>query len=293
MKKKILIITGDNLGVANNQIEYDDIKFLKYPVIINDKEYRESEEYTAQYLINRFKKEKVSAHTQALVKGDLIDVIEANKDKYDVIIHVIMGSNMSAATYQMAESVRKEYADIIPIINIDTKQVVSGVGSILIRLTEILQDIDDINDVEKLIKEVIETTYTYLVLPDLNFLYRGGRIGKAKSLMGSLLRIIPIVGLFGEEDNPQMLPIGKARTFSAVNKIIIDNIKSKMKKYNLEKIKLVTLYDTEENKSDALKNLKEQVKNEINFGKMVIGKLRFAEAIHIGPKAWVITFVLR
>jgi len=293
MKKKILIITGDNLGMANNQIEYDDIKFLKYPVIINDKEYRESEEYTAQYLINRFKKEKVSAHTQALVKGDLIAVIEANKDKYDVIIHVLMGSNMSAATFRMSEMVRKEYADIIPIINIDTKQVASGVGSILIRLIEILQDIDDINDVEKLIKEVIETTYTYLVLPDLNFLYRGGRIGKAKSLMGSLLRIIPIVGLFGEEDNPQMLPIGKARTFSAVNKIIIDNIKSKMKKYNLEKIKLVTLYDTEENKSDALQNLKEQVKNEINFEKMVIGKLRFVEAIYLGPKAWVITFALR
>lgn len=293
MKKKILIITGDNLGMANNQIEYDDIKFLKYPVIINDKEYRESEEFTAQYLINRFKKEKISVHSQALVKKDLVEIIEENKDKYDIIIHVVMGSNMSAATFQMAESVKKEYADIIPIINIDTKQVVSGVGSILIRLTEILQDIDDIDDVEKLIKEVIETTYTYLVLPDLNFLYRGGRIGKAKSLMGSLLRIIPIVGLFGEEDNPKMLPIGKARTFSAVNKIIIDNIKSKMKKYNLEKIKLVTLYDTEENKSDALKNLKEQVKNEINFEKMVIGELRFVEAVYLGPKAWVITFVLR
>ncbi len=293
MKKKILIITGDNLGMANNQIEFEDIKFLKYPVIINDKEYRESEEFTAQYLINHFKKEKISVHSQALVKKDLVEVIEENKNKYDIIIHVVMGSNMSAATFQMAELVRKEYADIIPIINIDTKQVVSGVGSILIRLTEILQDIDDINDVEKLIKEVIETTYTYLVLPDLNFLYRGGRIGKAKSLMGSLLRIIPIVGLFGEEDDPKMIPIGKARTFSAVNKIIIDNIKSKMKKYNLEKIKLVTLYDTEENKSDALQNLKEQVKNEINFEKMVIGKLRFVEVVHLGPKAWVITFVLR
>lgn len=58
MKKNILILTGDNLGISNNQIEWKNIEILKYPVIINDREFRESDEYTAQYLIDRFKKRK-------------------------------------------------------------------------------------------------------------------------------------------------------------------------------------------------------------------------------------------
>ena len=293
MKKKILIITGDNLGMANNQIDFEDIKFLKFPVIINDKEYRESDEYTAQYLINRFKKEKVSAHSQALVKGDLVDIIQANKDKYDVIIHVLMGSNMSAATFQMAELVRKEYEDIIPIINIDTKQVVSGVGSNILRLIELLQTSDDMEEIRKKMAEIIKNTFTYLCLPDLNFLYRGGRIGRAKSLLGSVLKIIPVVGLFGDEADSGILPVGKGRTFSAVNKIIIDNIKQKMQKNDVEKIKLITILDAEDNKSLSLKNLKEQIEDELQYEKIIIGHLRFVEAIHVGPDAWLSTFILK
>jgi len=64
MKKKILVIIGDNLGIANDQIGYKDVAFMKFPVMINDEEFKESEEYTAAYLIERFKKEKVTAHTQ-------------------------------------------------------------------------------------------------------------------------------------------------------------------------------------------------------------------------------------
>lgn len=293
MIKKILIITGDNLGMANNQIEYEDIKFLKFPVIINDNEYRESDEYTAQYLINLFKKEKTSAHSQALVKGDLVDIIEANKDKYDVIIHVLMGSNMSTATFQMVESVKKEYENIIPIINIDTKQVASGVGSNILRLIDLLQTYDNMEKIYKKMAEIIKNTFTYLCLPDLNFLYRGGRIGRAKSLLGSVLKIIPVVGLFGDEADSRILPVGKGRTFSAVNKIIIDNIKQKMQKYDVEKIKLITILDAEDNKSLSLKNLKEQIEDELQYERIIIGHLRFVEAIHVGPDAWLSTFILK
>jgi len=62
MKKKILVITGDNLGIANEQIGYKDVAYMKFPVIINDEEYRENEEHTALYLIERFNTRKRRSH---------------------------------------------------------------------------------------------------------------------------------------------------------------------------------------------------------------------------------------
>ena len=84
MDKKILIITADNLGLSKEQIDYPDIEILKFPVVVNDKEYRDSSEYTAQWLNEKYLKEKVVAKTSSIVKGELIEIVERNKDKYDL-----------------------------------------------------------------------------------------------------------------------------------------------------------------------------------------------------------------
>jgi DegV family protein with EDD domain len=292
MKKKILVITADNLGIANEQINYKNVEILKYPVIIDDKEYRESQEYTARYLIDRLRKEKVTVHTQALVKEDLVEVIEANKDKFDIIINLLMSCNLSAATYQMAEIVRKEYQDIIPIINIDTKQVVSGIGLNLLMLIELIKTTKDINEIIKELKNNIKNTFTYLCLPDLNFLYRGGRIGRAKSLMGSILRIIPVVGLFGDEADSGFLPVGKGRTYQAANRIIIENVKQKMIQNEVDSIKSIVILHLEDNNSPEIVDLDRQIKISLKFRKMIHGYPRLCEAVHVGPGAWVATFIL-
>ena len=293
MKKKILVIAEDNLGIANEQIGYKDVAYMKFPVMINDEEYKESEEYTAAYLIERFKKEKVTAHTQALLKGDLVKIVEAARDNYDVIFHVLMGSNMSAATFQMCEQVRKEYKDIIPIINIDTEQATSGVGSILLRLIDILKTSDDIEDITAKITEITTNTFTYLCLPDLGFLQRGGRIGKAKSLLGSILKIIPVVGLLGDEADLGMLPVGKGRTKQAANRVVIENIKQKMQKYKMETVKQIVILHIEDNDYPELKDLEAQIKRELQFEKLIIGHPRFCEAVHSGPGAWIASFSLK
>lgn len=288
--KKILIITGDNLGLFNRQINYEDIVVLKFPVVIDGKEYRETEEYTAKYLINRFRQEHVSAQTQALVKGDMIEAIEANKDKYDAIIHITMGSSMSAATFQTAEAVRKEYEAVIPILNIDSKQVSSGVGNCLMRLVEVLRETDDLNEIKQRMEKIIDNTYLYICLPDLNFLYRGGRIGRARSLLGSVLKIIPVVGLFGDDAEASILPAGKGRTYMAANKVIIDNVKNKMKTVN--SIKLINILHLEDNNSPSLQDLEAQIKNELKYDKLLKGHPRLAEAVHTGPGGWIACFSL-
>ncbi|TAM56346.1 DegV family protein [bacterium] len=50
----------------------------------------------------------------------------------------------------------------------------------------------------------------YAVFPDLNHLVRGGRIGKARALVGGILRIVPIV----EVKDGEAHEYGKARTFT-------------------------------------------------------------------------------
>jgi DegV family protein with EDD domain len=239
MKKKIFIIVGDNLGLSRDQIDYEDLEIIKFPVLVEEKEYRESDQYNANWLISKFEKENVVAKSSTLPQNDIVEAVERNYRNYDLIIHVVMSSGLSSASWKVAENVRKQYENVIPIINVDSRQALIGVGSVLLGIIDIIKNNDDlsIEEIEKLCQQVVENTYSYYIFPDLNYLYKGGRIGRAQSLMGSLLHIIPIIGMMGEDPEGIVSSLGKGRTFKQVNNQVIELINAKMKEKSVSKIK--------------------------------------------------------
>ena len=290
MNKKILIITADNLGLSREQIDYPDIEILKFPIMVNDKEYRGGGKYTAQWLIEKYQKEKVVAKTASIVRGELIEIIENNKDKYDLIIHVVMSSIMSTATFAIAKNIKEIYKDIIPIINIDSCQVMAGVGNVLLGVIDIIKKNDNIDDIVKLSQEVVQNTFNYFVLVDLNYLYKGGRIGKAKALMGSILRIIPILGLMGDDKEGQVIPIDKGRTFKQVNSKVINLIKTKMSEKSVSTIKRLNVVGFEDNK-DAFSDMVEKLRT-ISCDDFIIGKANIPEVVYSGPKSYTLAITI-
>jgi DegV family protein with EDD domain len=290
MDKKILIITGDNLGLYREQIDYPNVEILKFPVVVDGKEYRESNEYTAQWLNEKYLKEKVVAKSTSIVKGELIEIVEKNKDKYDLIVHVVMSSVMSAATFAIANSVKEMYKNTIPIINIDSRQVMSGIGNVLLGVIDIIKKTNNTDDIVKLSQEVVQNTFSYYVMADLNYLYRGGRIGKARALMGSVLRITPIIGLMGDDKEGQFVPVGKGRTFKQVNSQIIELIKAKMAEKSATTIKRLNIVGFGDNE-DAFSDLKEKLKT-IPCDDFIIGKADFVGAVHCGPKSYTVAVTI-
>lgn len=290
MNKRILIITADNLGLSKEQINYQDLEILKFPVNVDGKEYRQSAEYDAAWLIERFVKEEVVAKSTSIVKGELIELIEANKDKYDLIIHVVMSSVMSAATFAMAENVRKMYEKTIPVINIDSRQVVTGVGNVLMGVIDIIKEHDDVDDIVRLSQEIVKNAFTYMVVPDLNYFARGGRIGKAKALMGSVLRIIPIVGLMGDDEEGLLVPLDKGRTFQQVNQKIIDLMEAKMAEKSVTQIKRIIMNDFGDNQ-EVVSDLEEKLKS-LPCHEMIHGKVDLVGAVYLGPRAYCLAMTL-
>ena len=293
MNKRILLISGDHLGIRYDQINYPNIEFLKYPVFVDGKEYRENDEYTGEWLMKKYVKENVVAKTSTLVKSELIDIIEKHKDNFDLIVHVIMSSKMSSATFIVAENAKKIYENIIPIINIDSRQAVSGIGVVLLRIIELLKKYEDKDDITRLSDEIVKNTFSYFVLPDLNYLYKGGRIGKAKALMGSLLRIIPLVGIIGDDkDDGMIIPLGKGRTFKQVNSQIVSLIIEKMAEKSAGKVKLMNIVNLTDN-PEGFSDLKEKLEETVSCEKTIFGKLHLVEAVYIGPRAYSVSICLK
>jgi DegV family protein with EDD domain len=294
MKKRVLFIVGDNLGLSREQIDYKDVEIVKFPVFVDGKEYRESDQYDAKWLISKYENEQVVAKSSTLVQKEIVDIVEKNRDRYDLIIHVIMSSGMSSATFVVAENVRKQYESIIPIINVDSRQCVNGVGNVLLGIIDMINNNDDliIEEIKQKAQEVVDNTFSFFVFPDLNYLYKGGRIGKAKSLMGSILHIISIVGLMGDEKDGVVVPVGKGRTFKQVNVQLIEAIQKKMEERSVSRLKRAIIIGGYGDKNlDAMAELTEKVKA-IPHNDLIIGHPGLVDAVYCGPGAYGVSVLI-
>lgn len=294
MEKKIFFITADNLGLIREQIDYPYLEILKFPVIVEGKEYRQSDEFNAKWLISKYENENVVAQSSTLVQKEMVEIVEKNKSDFDLMINVLMSSGMSAASFKVAENVRKQYENVIPIINVDSRQVINGVGNVLLAIIDIVKANPALSreEIQRKAQEVVESTFSYFVVNDLKYLYKGGRIGKAQSLMGSILHIIPVIGVLGTEVEGIVVPIGKGRTFKQVNSMIYDKIIEKMNEKSVSKIKrIISISGYGDKNADVYTELFEKVKS-IPHDDYIDGKPALVDAVYIGPGGYGVSVYL-
>ena len=292
MSQKIFVISADNLGLSRDQVDYPDLELLRFPVFVGDKEYRQDEVHNAKWLLQKYANEQVVAKSSTLVKQEMVDIVERVRSSYDMIVQVVMGSGMSSASFVVAENVRKMYEGIIPIVNVDSSQVINGVGNVLLGVIDLIKSNPNLSpeEIAQKSKDVVQNTFTYFIFPDLNYLYRGGRIGKAKSLVGTIMKIIPIIGMLGDNGESVMVPVGKGRTFKQVNTQLVELIKAKMAEKSASTIKRMNLTHCGGN-DEAVAELKEMV-GKLPCNDFIIGTPNLVEAVYAGPGAYCLSMSL-
>jgi len=294
MSKKIFIIVGDNLGLSREQIDYDALEIVKFPVFVGETEYRQSKEHTASWLVSKYENEKVVAKSSTLIHNEIAEIVERNGANYDLFIHVVMSSGLSAASFRVAENVKKQFENIVPIINVDTKQAINGVGNIVLGIIDLIKTHPNlsIEELEKACQQIVENTFSWFVLSDLEYLYRGGRIGKAQSLMGSVLHIIPLLGLMGDEKEGIVLAQGKARTFRKINDMIISQIKARMQEKSVTNMKrATTLQGYGDKNKEAIAEFMEKLKS-LPCNEIIHGDGGLVDAVYCGPGAYGVSVLL-
>lgn len=91
---------------------------------------------------------------------------------------------------------------------IDSMQASMGLGLIVIQAAKAAQNGAELDEVVEIVRNVIPRTRFFGMVDTLEYLHKGGRIGKAQALMGTMLNIKPLIGCEDGEVHPK----GKART---------------------------------------------------------------------------------
>ena len=146
---------------------------------------------------------------------------------YDVIsLHI---SAKLSKTYENAHAAAAEQApDNKPrrgrLTVLDTGQVSAGLGLLALFAARMAARNEPGERIVRRLRDMAPRIHTLFVVDTLDYLARGGRIGKARALLGGLLRIKPILGVVDGE----VAPVGQARGGRSAHPRILELLRDRV-----------------------------------------------------------------
>ena len=132
--------------------------------------------------------------------GEFSDTYASVSDGADGIVSVHVSSKVSG-TFNSAQQ-GAEHANVGCAVEVlDTLQASMGVGLVAIAAARAAQAGGSIEEVTAVAKSAIERCQCMALLDTLEYLQKGGRIGKAQALVGTLLKVKPIIIVLDGEVN--------------------------------------------------------------------------------------------
>ena len=142
--------------------------------------------------------------------GTFAEVYNKLAKETDEILVVVVSSKLSG-TYDSALNAKSMVEGECRIEVIDSLTVVMGLGLIVIAAAKACQAGANLDELADLVRSLMPKSHPIMSFDTLKYLAKGGRIGKAQSLLGSLLSVKPILTLRDGE----VSPLTKVRTRAA------------------------------------------------------------------------------
>lgn len=128
-------------------------------------------------------------------------------------------------------------------------------------------------DIGKLVQRMIPTTRWFLTPETLHYLYMGGRIGKAKHLVASVLDVKPIISM----EDGVIVAKGMARTREKVFKVMVDKLDEIAKD---SAVRVAYIHAAAQEEAEKLKSM---VEARVEVIESLVTELTPALGVHSGP----------
>ena len=137
--------------------------------------------------------------------GDFTAVYQRLSQEADAIVSVHVAAKLSAT----CDAARLAAAGTeCPVCVVDSQSASMACGLLAIIAAKAAKQGASMEEVEELVKDAVPRTITYGMFDTLEYLYRGGRIGRAQAFLGAVLKIRPILAIRGGE----IVPVERVRT---------------------------------------------------------------------------------
>jgi DegV family protein with EDD domain len=216
--------------------------------------------------------------TAAPGPGDYVQIYQAlaQEEGVEEIVSLHMTSKGSGA-YQAAKIAQSMMEELVPNLRlavIDTLNVSMCQGWMVIEAARAALHGRSAGDIVELVQGMVPVTRMIQTADTLRYLYMGGRIGKAKHLVGSLLKIKPLIGM----EEGVIVPLGQARSRRQAYAKMVDMIEAAAGRGGQVKVAYVHAAAPEE--AERIRRL---VEARLAVAESLVAELSPVLGVHTGP----------
>jgi DegV family protein with EDD domain len=212
IQKRVTVVTDSVAQVPADITAQLKIQVVPSTLILNGQKYQDGVDLVPNELYRRMREEQILVQTTSPPVGIFYQTfLDLIRDEVREILYIGLSSGMSA-TFSAAQSGARLVLDEFPdqkIILLDSRKATMAQGYIAIEAARLASQGATLPQVVARAEQVRKQTGLVATLETLEYLARGGRIGKIAYLLGAAVKILPVVTI-GEDGMVAPVSIGRS-----------------------------------------------------------------------------------
>ncbi len=195
--QRVAVVTDSTAYLPKEVQERLNITVIPLNVLWGEEVLKDGVDIMPSEFYERLQSAKLMPKTSQPSAGEFVDLFQAVAEKYnvDTIVAILISSKLSG-TISSAEAAR-EMLSGINVEVVDSLSTSMGLGFQAMVAAEAAQAGAAAREVAEAARDLVYRIQLLFVVDTLEFLHRGGRIGGATRLLGTVLSLKPILELEG------------------------------------------------------------------------------------------------
>jgi len=185
-------------------------------VVWGDKSYRDYVDLSRSDFYQKLASEPVLPTTSQPTPQMFEEAFRPHVQAANDIICIVISSKLSG-TINAARTAAQQFPNG-KIAIVDSESVAGGLGMQVLRARELAKSGAGVEEILSALDHEKRSQRLYACIPDLSHVVRTGRIGKARAVIGTLMKIVPVISLRDGE----VVAEAQVRTMSRAQETMID-----------------------------------------------------------------------
>jgi len=193
----IHLVTDSSSDLTEEDLDRFPIEIVPLTIRFGSDEFTDGLDLTVADFYSRMSRSDELPQTACPSPGAFEQAFLRAKDAgADAVVCLNISSDLST-TIQSAQTAADAVAGQIPVHVIDSRTVSSGLGTLVLEAARAAEGTVDVEAVVNRVRSLVPKTHVFAALNTLENLKKGGRIGGAKAMLGSMLSIKPVIDISG------------------------------------------------------------------------------------------------
>lgn len=204
---KIKIVTDSTSDLPSDICEALDITVVPLKVRFGEQVYEDGVDLSNEKFYQMLDDNPFFPQTSAQSPGVFAQTYRKLSQEADKILSIHIAASLSATLDSARMGIEQSK---VSVELIDSQSASMGLGLLAILAAQLAKSDASLDEIKMELSMAIPNTVVYGLFDTLQYLHRGGRIGRAQSYLGSILRIQPILAI----QHGEIVPVRKTRTRS-------------------------------------------------------------------------------